>query len=331
MGQEASPPLLFGIGVHIEPFGAQVSQIAQAAGASPRAIDPRQMNYANRRDFERHVDDLLRLASVVEAYGGRLTIQAQTPFTLSAVRFESAVLRDLSRRGHEIGLHFHEDAHLGNGSEALPPTIWSDVMREELEWIRRAGVDTPVQFWSGGNLYPQLYPAASAAGLSVNGDWKNPHTQSVPVELLGVHPWRPAGGTDGSDMEAFVRHDPYGDILFLPGGWIDPVAFSNKREITAQGGLAAWLDVLEQALQGSIERAEADRVNAFHFTVHPGEFVGDPTEPYGLLEAFLRDVVSPWVAAGRVQWATFGEIAAVTQAWERDHPGEDPRGGAATE
>ena len=34
------PVLLFGIGVHIEPFGAQVSPIAIQAGARPRTLDP---------------------------------------------------------------------------------------------------------------------------------------------------------------------------------------------------------------------------------------------------------------------------------------------------
>ena len=324
------PVMLFGIGVHIEPFGAQVSPIALAAGAEPRRTDPRQMNYTDRRTFERHGEDLLRLAALVEVYGGRLTIQAQTPFTASAARFGSTVLRDLSNRGHEIGLHFHENVHLGNGSEALPPDVWTDVMREQLEWIARAGVEEPVRFWSGGNLYPALFEAASTAGLSINGDWKDPQTQSVPAAMLGVHPWRPAGGTDGIDIDAFVTHDPYGEILFLPGGWIDPAAFSSKREITAQGGLAAWLAVLEQALLASIDLAQADRVNAFHFTVHPGEFAGDPTEPYGLLEAFLRDVVDPLVAAGRIRWATFSEMAGAVEAWEDEHPEADPRGGSGT-
>ncbi|MCK5584846.1 hypothetical protein KAJ02_02130, partial [Candidatus Bipolaricaulota bacterium] len=39
------PVLLFGIGVHIEPFGAQVSPIAIQAGARPRVLDPNQMDY----------------------------------------------------------------------------------------------------------------------------------------------------------------------------------------------------------------------------------------------------------------------------------------------
>jgi len=319
------PVLLFGIGVHIEPFGAQVSTIALDAGASLRTLDPRQMNYNQRPDFERHVEDLLNLAAAVEEHAGVLTIQAQTPFTTSCVRFDNTVLSDLEDRGHEIGLHFHENVHLGEDEKGLPPEVWTAVMQEEIAWIHRAGVQGRVRYWSGGNLYPQLLQAAADAGLSLNSDWKNPATQSAPISLIDIHPWRPSGGTDGEDLTAFAAHDPNGNIIFLPGGRIDPVAFAHKNEIRASDGLEGWLQVLEDALLASLAAARADRVNVFHFTVHPGEFVGNPERPYELLRDFLDDVVDPLVAKGRIQWATFSEMGAAFEAWESDHPFVDPR------
>jgi len=320
-----SPVLLVGIGVHVEPFGARVSSIALEAGAVPRTIDPRQMNYNHRSDFERHVDDLLNLAATVEEHGGVLTIQAQTPFTTSCVRFGDAVLADLEDRGHEIGLHFHENVHLGEEEDNLPPEVWAAVMEEELDWIRRAGVEGPLQYWSGGNLYPQILLAAADAGLSLNSDWKNPATQSTPSALIDIHPWRPSGGTDGENLTAFATHDPNGRIIFLPGGRIDPVAFAHKSTIRETEGLEGWLDVLEDALRLSLAAARGDRVNVFHFTVHPGEFVGDPDHPYELLNDFLDDVVDPLVAAGRIRWATFSEMGEAFEAWEIAHPLADPR------
>ncbi len=321
----ASPVLLFGIGVHIEPFGAQVSTIALEAGASLRTLDPRQMDYNQRPDFERHVEDLLNLAAAVEEHAGVLTIQAQTPFTTSCVRFDNTALSDLEDRGHEIGLHFHENVHLGEDEEGLPPGVWTGVMLEEIAWIHRAGVEEPVRYWSGGNLYPQLLQAAADAGLSLNSDWKNPATQSAPISLIDIHPWRPSDGTDGEDLTAFTTHDPDGDIIFLPSGRIDPVAFAHKNEIRASDGLEGWLQVLEDALLASLAAVRSDRVNVFHFTVHPGEFVGDPAQPYELLRDFLDDVVDPLVAEGRIQWATFSEMGEAFEAWESDHPFADPR------
>ena len=317
--------LLFGIGVHIEPFGAQVSPIAIQEGAKPRTLDPRQMNYNRRPDFERHVDDLLNLAATVEAHGGLLTIQAQTAFTTSAIRFENSILSDFEDSGHEIALHFHENVHLGDGEEDLSPAVWTAVMQEQINLIHRAGVENPIRYWSGGNLYPQVLQAATGAGLCINSDWKNPSLQSTPASLMGIHPWRPAGGTDGTNVTTFATHDPDGSIIFLPGGIIDPVAFANKNLIKEEEGLEGWLDVLEEALEMSLAAADRDRVNVFHFTVHPGEFVGDPHAPYELLADFLDDVVDPLVASGRIQWATFAQMAHAFESWETDHPDIDPR------
>jgi len=319
------PVLLFGIGVHIEPFGAQVSPIAIQAGARSRTLDPNQMDYNRRPDFERHVEDLLNLAATVEAHGGLLTVQAQTAFTTSAIRFGNTILSDFEDSGHEIGLHFHENVHLGNGDEDLPPDVWTAVMREQIEIIRRAGVEGPINYWSGGNLYPQILQAAAAAGLTINSDWKNPSTQSTPQLLMGIHPWRPAEGTNGEDVALFATHDPNGDVIFLPGGIVDPIAFANKKLIKEQEGLEGWLDVLEDALMTSLEAVRSDRVNVFHFTIHPAEFVGDPHAPYELFADFLDDVVDPLVAAGRIQWATFSQMADAFETWEADNPGVAPR------
>ena len=319
------PVLLFGIGVHIEPFGAQVSPIAIQAGAEPRGQNPNQMNYSRRPDFERHVEDLLNLAATVEAHGGLLTIQAQTAFTTSAIRFENSILAGFEASGHEIGLHFHENIHLGNGEEDLSPDIWTAVMQEEIEFIQRAGVEQPIRYWSGGNLYPQVLQAAAGAGLAINSDWKNPNSQSTPQLLMGIHPWRPAGGTDGENVAAFATHDPDGSVIFLPGGIVDPIAFANKKLIKDREGLEGWLDVLEEALLSSLEAVRFDRVNVFHFTVHPGEFVDDPQAPYEIFADFLDDVVDPLVEAGRIQWATFSQMADAFEEWEADYSGVDPR------
>ena len=317
--------LLFGIGVHIEPFGARVSQLALDAGAAPIGANANPMDYHRQANFERHVDDLMLLADVVEAHGGVLTVQAQSPFTTSATQFGSSVLSDLEDRGHEIALHFHEDAHLGRDAESLPPSVWTAVMAKEISFIRSAGVEGSIRYWSGGNLFVNLYEAAAAAGLDINSDWKNPTTQSTPELLTGIHPWRPTGGTDGDDVSRFARHDPEAAIVFLPEGAFDTRSFANKRQIKAEGGLEAWLDVLEEALLASLEDVHPDRVNVFHFTAHPGEFVGNPARPYEELGRFLTEVVDPLVAAGRIEWATFSEMADAFAAWEETHPGVDLR------
>jgi hypothetical protein len=213
-----------------------------------------------------------------------------------ALQTGNPVLADLAQHGHEIALHFHEDAHLGQNSAALPVETWSAVMDEELALVREASGVSRIRYWSGGNLYPHLYEAATRVGLDVNSDWKNPRTQTTDLALAGVHPWRPAGGTDGTNFTQFVQHDPHGAVVFLPEGQYDKDNFAAMRRSEDTGGDEAYFAYLAEALMASLAVARAGWTNVFHFTVHPGEFRGDP---------YI--------------------------AWEARHPGVDPRGTMAGE
>ncbi len=314
----AEPVLLFGIGMHIEPLG-RTAQEYGGGGA----------DYRQGPLFERHVQDILAVAGIVEGHGGRMTVQAQSPFTQVAIERGNTILRDLEARGHEIALHFHEDAHLGRDPERLPVQTWCAVMQEEISYIQQAGVQNKIRYWSGGNLYTGVLEAASCAGLDVMSDWKNPRTQRTDLSLVGVHPWRPAGGPSETDFSQFARHDPNGKVIFLTEGAYDPEKLKNKNAIIARGGDQAWFEVIREALERSLESAKADRVNVFHFTVHPGEFRGDPARPFGVIEDFLTNVVDPLVKAGKIRWATFSQMADEFIAWEKANPGIDPRGSAA--
>ncbi len=313
----AETPLLFGIGMHIEPVGG-TAQMAGSPGASA--------GYNTAPAFERAVEDIQAVVDNVEAHDGRLTIQSQSPFTTTAVREGSTALADWEDAGHEVGLHFHEDAHLGKETAGLPVERWCEVMKEEVGFLSEAGVDE-VAYWSGGNLYPDLLAAAECAGLSVNSDWKNPTTQQTAPELAGTVPWRPSGGTDGTDVTAFATHDPEGAIVFLPEGAYDRTDYaSGRREMTDE----EYFAYLEASLLASIEAAEAGKVNVFHFTLHPGEFRGDAGNQFGAMERFLAEVVDPLVAEGKVEWATFSEMAAAFETWEAANPGVDPRAGTVS-
>jgi acetyl esterase/lipase len=314
----ANRPLLFGIGIHIEPMGAT----AQGWNRSPSP----QVDYNRPEAFARAVEEIEAVAAIAERHGGRLTIRAQSPFTTAAIAAGSTVLADLEARGHEIGLHFHEDAHLGPDSASLPVATWCAVLAEEVGYLRQAGARR-VAFWSGGNLFPGLFEAAACAGLSVNSDWKNPATQSTPLEVTGTVPWRPAGGTDGTEFSAFLAHDPGGPVIFLPDGNFDRPDYASGRRTMSDADYFAYL---AERLRASVEQAVPGTVNVFHITLHPGDFRGPPGtgEPFALVERFLAEVVDPLVAAGKVEWATFSEMAAAYAAWEEAHPGTDARAAA---
>jgi hypothetical protein len=288
----------FTIGMHIEPMGKTAQGIQSGKG-----------NYHEPFFFDKHVKDILAVTQIVEAHSGRMTIQAQSPFTNVAIESGNTILADLAARGHEMALHFHEDAHMGKNGEALQPIQWCDVMREEINYIKQASGAANIRYWSGGNLYPNIFEAAKCAGLNVNSDWKNPKTQSTPLEFVGVNPWRPSGGTDGTNLTAFTQHDPNGAVVFLPEGQYGKTDFASMRRSDTAGGDEAYFEFLKESLYASLKAADPNKVNVFHFTVHPGEFRGDPQHPFEVIEKFLTEVVDPLVASGQVKWATFSQMA----------------------
>ncbi len=290
--------LLFAIGMHIEPLGETAQGYQSGKG------DYRQLQF-----FDHQVQDILAVTQIVETHGGRMTIQVQSPFTSVAIESGNTILADLAARGHELALHFHEDAHLGKNDGTLSVQTWCDVMKQEISLITQASGVTDIRYWSGGNLYVDVYEAAACAGLDVNSDWKNPNTQSTDLSIVGVNPWRPAGGTDGSDFTLFAQHDPAGAVVFLPEGQYDKTNFAASRRSDNAGGDEAYFEYLKQSLYASLAAAQPGKVNVFHFTVHPGEFRGDPAHPFDVIEKFLAEVVDPLVASGQVQWATFSQMA----------------------
>ncbi len=310
--ESENTPLLFTIGVHVEPFG----KTYQGYGSDS------EKSYTNDVFFKRHYDDILMLAALVEKYGGKLTVQVQSPFTEVLVEKKLKLLSDLESRGHEIALHFHENMHLGNNCNFLPPERWAQAMKEEIELIKKAGASEEIVFWSGGNLYPELFQAAAMAGLSVNADWKNPNTQTTDENLTGIWPWRPQYGYENGSTVRMAANDPDGPVIYLPQGIIDGESFGRKREIVQNSGLGGWLKVIEEDLLKSLEAVDDSRVNVFHFTLHPTEFVGDPKNPYHELEEFLKNVITPLVNDGKVKWATFREKAEAYEKYE-GRPGKD--------
>jgi hypothetical protein len=128
--------LLFTIGMHIEPMGETAQGYTSGKG-----------DYHQPQFFQRHVQDILTVMQIVEAHGGRMAVQAQSPFTTVAIESGNTILVDLATHGHEIALHFHEDAHLGKNSASLSAQEWCDVMKEEIGYITQASGVTRIRYW----------------------------------------------------------------------------------------------------------------------------------------------------------------------------------------
>lgn len=298
--QGSSGTLLVGIGIHVEPFGLENGVIVSTG---------RSGSYDNEAYFRRHAALLRSLMDTIEAHGGRATVQVQSPFTDSCVKYGDNVIGELAARGHEIAFHFHEDSHLGSNSEALPVDRWVEVMSGQLEKIRALGVGR-VRMWSGGNLYPHVLEAAAAAGLDVMSDWKNPRTQDADPRLQVTTPWRPSAGPSESSMKAFLRHDAGAAIVYLPTGAIAPKAMHEDEINAAADPARALQDYWTDGLSGSLSMVASmpSVTQVFHLTLHPGELQGNSYGGDRTLDRWLQDEIDPLVAAGKVQWATSSQM-----------------------
>lgn len=342
---ENVPILLFDIGLHIEPYGAEISGLstdtANLTRASKQDASDKKQNssekvkdYHDAEFFDKQIGFIKDIVGIVQNHGGRMTIQAQSPFTTEIQKTNSpysSLLADYEKAGHEIGLHFHEDAHLGENPENLSADVWCEVIKQEIGFIRDTGVHT-IQYYSGGNTYQHMMSAASCAGLKYNSDWKNRKTQASSFQLMGTSPWRPSGGVTIAssiseyDDSFFAQHDNNGAIIFLPEGIYprDDYASSRHQEDMS---FEEYFEMIKASFLDTLSKSRPDHVNVFHFTVHPGDFHGDHKDPFVVIDKFLTEVVDPEVVAGRVQWATFSQMAQAYEEWEKLHADEDPREG----
>ncbi|MBI5723992.1 MAG: hypothetical protein HZA50_08550 [Planctomycetes bacterium] len=311
-------PVLFCIGIHVEPMGATVSKLAQPDRQTKRDNDDKP-DYTQAEDFKRAVEQIKTIQQIVDKHNGRMTVQVQSPFTITAAQNKDSILADLAKDGHEIALHFHEDAHLGRNCESLPVKTWTAVMAEEIGYIRKAvGSDIKVRYWSGGNNYSDVLDAANAAGLDVMSDHKNPKVQKTFDELISIWPWRPADGPTADGVIEFAKNDPAGKIVYLPDGIFASGDFASRKK----GSDADYLDFITDGLERSLRAARKDRVNVFHLTAHPGEFKGGPNGRFTIVDQWLTQVVDPLVKAGKVKWATFSQMADAFAAWEKTPAGQ---------
>lgn len=287
-------PLYFTIGVHIEP----------------------QREYLEEQRYRLDRERLVRLAALVERHGGKLTIQAQSPFAEKAARLNDTLFSDLAAHGHEIALHFHEDFHIPNANRQ-PVNRWIAAFRREMGLIERLS-GRPVFTWSGGNLYPHVFEAAAAVGLEININYKNPNTQQIDPRFLVLTPWRPAGA---ETVEQWTTHDPNGPIIYVPSG-VYPAHCSKAEAFPRPYNYEAF-DYVTVALRNSLEAVAEGRVNAFIATLHPGDFLdpSDDERDLQVWEEWLTRIVDLLVASGRVRWATVDEIAEAFVNWERNNVG----------
>ncbi len=287
-----SAPLYFGIVVHIEPHE----------------------EYLNEDRYRRDAERLRRVAEIVAAHGGKMTVQTQPPFLDVAEQLGDPIHSELAAMGNEIGLHFHEDVYVGSNSDTLPVGDYASAMTELRMRIEEVS-GVRVTNWAGGNTYIHMWEAAAQAGFRTNCNYKNRYTQTSAPGFAVVNPWRPAGAAN--EMER-LAHDPDGSIVYVPSG-VFPI-HCQKLEAVPRPYCHEAFDYVTRALRASLQSATPGMVNTFYVTFHPGDFLEpqDDEEDFAVWDAWLTEIVDPLVADGRLRWATIEEMATAFEAWEAD-------------
>jgi hypothetical protein len=282
--------LYFGIVVHIEPHE----------------------EYLNENRYQKDAERLRRVAEIVAAHGGRMTVQTQPPFLDMDETLGDPIHKELEALGNEIALHFHEDVYVGSGSDHLPVEDYVRAMSELRAQIKQVS-GASVTNWAGGNTYIHMWEAASQAGYKTNCNYKNRYTQTSAPGFAVVNPWRPAGA---ANEEERLVHDPNGLIIYIPSG-VYPIHCRKLEAVPRPYGYEAF-DYVTYALKASLQSATPEMVNTFYITFHPGDFleVGDDEEDFASWDAWLTQIIDPLVADGRLRWATIAEMAAAFEAWE---------------
>jgi hypothetical protein len=104
--------------------------------------------------------------------------------------------------------------------------------------------------------------------------------------------------------------------VFVPSG-VYPT-HCERLEVVPRPYSYAAFDYSTIALRASLASSTPGMVNTFYVTFHPGDFMQPDNDEadFELWDTWLTEIVDPLVAAGRVRWATIGEMAAAFDAWE---------------
>jgi hypothetical protein len=287
-------PLLMTIVVHIEPSES----------------------YLKETMYSRDASRLRRVADLIYAHHGKMTVQTQPPFLDMAQTLGDMIHQDLALMGNEIALHLHEDEYVGKDGDRLPVEEYVVAMTELQERIFEVTGQLATT-WGGGNTYIHMWEAAALSGYQTNCNYKNRYTQKSAPGFAVVNPWRPAGA---ENEMARIAHDPDNPIVYVPSG-VFPIHCSMLEAVPRPYGYEAF-DYVTVALRASLESATPGMVNTFYVTFHPGDFLSpeDDEIDYLVWDAWLTEIVDPLVADGRLEWSTIGEMADAFASWEEQNP-----------
>jgi hypothetical protein len=266
---------------------------------------------------------LRALAGVFRKYDARINLDVEPGFVTAGLQAGDGLLAELERDykfaigAFPHGMPSKETLELIRRSGAKPVYLFGHWGRENKDWVADAvdnGIDVMLCFFS--ILSPDVTPGSIFDHETI--PWNRADR---------VHPWRI--GSTGT----FLKHDPAGKVIYIPGDSIDELEKLEERRVT---GL--WnrpldriqpppsLDerdfaVASDYLRRQLVFADPARINTWYIAVNSKK-VRDLAANAGLFGRWLESVDREFVRGGRARWASAAEVRQAYLDWEK---GNDKR------
>lgn len=246
------------------------------------------------------------LSGVLSAHGAALTVQPDVSFLRATSGWDPTWFDARADEGMAWSVHLHDE---DGGAEQV-----EQAAKGAVEGFR--GIGESVTDVNGG-FGVGAWDALAALGLRSVTAFKDDATQAgLPLSYTG--PWRLSPDASTDDLQAFIRHDPAGPVVYLPG--------DSRREPDH----ARFPDFARRSLSQAGAHADPARVNTWYFVLHVNEFgpqgdaaAADTYFADGSFEGdlaaydrFLTEIADPLVAEGALTYGTPDTMLAAWEAWE---------------
>ncbi len=280
--------------------------------------------------FSRHVDAVMTLADKLEKYGAIGTFEARPEFVKATETWDRNVLKELSERGHGIGVHADVGGMAEKNNEDLgiitkqlidmkteAEKITGLTMRHvsgicsTLDWVTAASI-AGFDFTTGEVAYcvmsmpeedrPEEFRFCKSPGACHD---------TFPTEMIDrIHPWRMQDGTN------WLTHSSTGDLVMMPS---DGVLYSLDEEDNyelpdgAKGTFSAEdIDQYFVRLDQGVTLIDPLRVN----TMYVAWSIGDADRVKSdLIDDWLMRTQS-YVDGGQVVWSSIPHMYDEYMQWE---------------
>lgn len=287
-------PMLISLVIHVEE-GSQVSagRYRQVAGG------------------------LRALCRVFSRHNARINLDVEPGFVTAIEQARDSLLTELEQCNFAIGGFPHgalsrDTLNAIRASGATPVYLFGHWGRGNSNWVEDAianGIDVTLGFFS--ILMPDVTPGSVF------------DHETVPYNRADrVHPWRIAS------TAAFLKHDPAGKLIYIPGDSIDELEKLHERQMT---GL--WnrpldridpppslddrdFQVATEYLRRQLAFAKSDRVNTWYIAVNSKK-VRDFAAATPMFERWLAAIDHDFVRTGAIRWANAREVRLAYLDWEK--------------